>query len=63
MQRLREKYGEYLVWHQRSGMKLSPIAFSEVDAWHNELDRIKGTPKTQWDSLDNNELRRESPHG
>lgn len=63
MQRLRSKYGEYLVAHQKSGIKLSPIAFSEIDAWYLELKRINETPKENYSELDDVELRRVAPHG
>jgi len=40
MQRLRNKYADYLIAHRDSGMKLSPITIDQVDEWHAELERI-----------------------
>ena len=38
---MRAKYGEYLVAHRRARISIPPIRFSEVDAWHNELARLR----------------------
>lgn len=58
MQKLREQYGEYLCVHKDSGMKLSPIAFQEIDAWHQELRRLEAKKAGADIDLDDFELRR-----
>jgi len=58
MQRLRSKYGEYLTAHKDSEMKLGPIAFHEVDAWHLELNRLNAKEQGAYIDLDDFELRR-----